>query len=197
MKIKYDYNIFNSQEYGGISKYFSYLFINISKLNNSTKIVTIFHRNRHLKYLNQSYKFGFFILSRYVFFNRIIKFLSFIYDYLNSKIYKYNIIHKTYFPSKINILNQSFYIDSFSNKSCKKVITFYDMSFYIYSNLLRNSKNMINSQIKQCSEADLIIAISNSTKKDLVKYFKIPEKKIKVVHLGVDKNIFFKKKFKV
>ncbi|NJE00291.1 glycosyltransferase, partial [Thermococcus sp. LS1] len=36
--------------------------------------------------------------------------------------------------------------------------------------------------------ADKIISISYSTKKDAVKYFKISEEKIRVIHLGVDED---------
>ena len=93
MKIKYDYKIFNSQEYGGISKYFFYLFINISKLNKDTKIITFIHRNRYIKNLTKKIRFGFFISSKNIFLNRLLKFVSFIYDYINSK---YRFLYKLY-----------------------------------------------------------------------------------------------------
>lgn len=37
-----------------------------------------------------------------------------------------------------------------------------------------------------CQNADIIIAISESTKKDIIKYYNIPEQKIKVIYQGCD-----------
>ncbi|MCL5795665.1 MAG: glycosyltransferase family 4 protein [Patescibacteria group bacterium] len=39
---------------------------------------------------------------------------------------------------------------------------------------------------RACQNASGIIAVSQSTKKDIIKYFKIPEKKVEVIYQGVD-----------
>ena len=49
--------------------------------------------------------------------------------------------------------------------------------------ILREMKHMVK---KSCRWADKIITISNTTKYDLKKIYKIPEDKIKVVYLGID-----------
>lgn len=194
LKIKFDYHIFNSQEYGGISKYFFYLYIALSKLDCHPRIIAPIHRNRYLRKIKKEQGLRFFLSMNNRLIIRVIKIISFLYDQFHSRFNKYEIIHKTYFPSKLNFFGRSIYLDSFNSPKSKKIITFYDMSFFLFSNLLNDSKNMISLQKKQCADADAIIAISHSTKNDLIKYYNISKEKISVIHLGVDKEIFFKKR---
>ena len=110
LKIKYDYHIFNSQEYGGISKYFFYLYLNLLQLDCYPKIIAPFHRNSYLKKLKKKGEFSFFINSNNRFLIRLIKIISFINDLYHSIFNKYDILHKTYFPSKLNLFGYIFKI---------------------------------------------------------------------------------------
>ena len=49
---------------------------------------------------------------------------------------------------------------------------------------------LLNLDIKYIKRASHIIAVSENTKSDLVKYLNIPERKISVIYNGVDHNIF-------
>ncbi len=49
--------------------------------------------------------------------------------------------------------------------------------------ILREMKHMVN---KSCKWADKIITVSNTTKHDLEKFYKIPKDKINVVYLGIE-----------
>ena len=49
---------------------------------------------------------------------------------------------------------------------------------------------LLNLDIKYIKRASHIIAVSEKTKSDLVKYLNIPERKISVIYNGVDHNIF-------
>lgn len=192
IKIKYDFQIFNSQKYGGISKYFVYLYINIKNLGLNPNIVVPIYRNKYLSNLNRNNYFNFYLNTENQFINRILKVVSFLFDFIHSKFHKYDIVHKTYFASKINLFGFQFLLSSFSSAKSKNVITFYDMSYLLFPKLLKNSKNIVALQKEQCAKADLIISISESTKNDLIKYFNIDQNKIKVIHLGVDQEVFFK-----
>jgi len=72
----------------------------------------------------------------------------------------------------------------------KKVITVHDIMPYIFNQyhhfLLRCSYKLFLP--KTLRTADKIIAVSHNTKRDIIKYFKIPEEKIEVIHLGVNEN---------
>ena len=49
MRVKYDYQIFIAQKYGGISKYFSYLARELNKLNVQAEIVPLIHINEYIR----------------------------------------------------------------------------------------------------------------------------------------------------
>lgn len=73
-------------------------------------------------------------------------------------------------------------------KKIKTIYTIHDLSFeimpYVY-------KEKWYSEIKNSAlRADIILVPSFSTKKDIVEIYKIPEEKIKVLYLGVNKDIF-------
>ena len=80
------------------------------------------------------------------------------------------------------------------SKKCKKVITFHDLSFVRYPEFFSLKQNIwhktqMNPQ-KQAQEADKIIAVSESTKTDLIELFGINENKIKVIYSGIDDKFF-------
>lgn len=76
----------------------------------------------------------------------------------------------------------------------KLIFTIYDVSFYTHPqfHLKENIKHCLTGTKTAVRKADVIIAISDHTKKDLIKYFDCPENKIKVTPLACDK-IFYKK----
>ncbi len=76
--------------------------------------------------------------------------------------------------------------------NCKSIVTIHDVIFKKYPKIY----SFINRKIydfktkKSCQNADVIIAISESTKKDLVHYYDINPEKIKVVYQSCNE-IFF------
>ena len=74
----------------------------------------------------------------------------------------------------------------------KTVVTIHDLIFKIYPDLYP----MIDRKVydlkfeSACRRADKIIAISESTKQDIIKYYQTPEEKIQVIHLSCNP-IFF------
>lgn len=72
---------------------------------------------------------------------------------------------------------------------CKKVVTVHDLSYLIYpqfSILKSRFWHKIIMAQKIIQQADRVIAVSSSTKNDLIDLLKIDESKIKVVYEGVD-----------
>ena len=68
------------------------------------------------------------------------------------------------------------------------VITVHDIAYIRFPGLLNKSRQIYKKYILNLSikMADIIIADSHSTKRDIVEFFNVDEKKIKVVHLGVE-----------
>jgi len=75
------------------------------------------------------------------------------------------------------------------SKNAKRILVFYDLSFLRFPNFFPFSKRLWHkfmSPQRQAQGADLIIAISESTKQDLVDFYKISPSKIKVIYPGID-----------
>ncbi len=69
------------------------------------------------------------------------------------------------------------------------IITVHDIAYVRFPNLLNKSRQIYKKNILRISieRADIIIADSFSTKRDIIKYYGVKEEKIKVVHLGVER----------
>jgi len=77
-------------------------------------------------------------------------------------------------------------------KHGKYILTVHDLSYVEFAKTIE-SKNLFFLQRHipwSIQKADHIIAVSNHTKENIIKYFKIPEDKITVIYNGIDK-IFF------
>lgn len=71
----------------------------------------------------------------------------------------------------------------------KKIITFHDLSYEVYPEYFSLKRRLWHTFInpkKQAWEAHKIIAISESTKNDLINIYRIPSEKIKVVYSGIN-----------
>jgi anaerobic magnesium-protoporphyrin IX monomethyl ester cyclase len=68
------------------------------------------------------------------------------------------------------------------------IITVHDIAYVRFSNMLNKSRQIYKKRILKFSieNADIIVADSFSTKRDIVEYYGTNEKKIKVVPLGVE-----------
>jgi glycosyltransferase involved in cell wall biosynthesis len=74
-------------------------------------------------------------------------------------------------------------------RKCKSVMTFHDLSFEKYPEFYSASKNYWHLSMnpkKQARKTDKIIAVSKSTKDDLVGLYNINPEKIKVIYSGVN-----------
>jgi glycosyltransferase involved in cell wall biosynthesis len=68
------------------------------------------------------------------------------------------------------------------------IITVHDIAYVRFPNLLNKSRRIYKKNILKMSikKADIIVADSYSTKRDIIEFFNVEEKKIKVVYLGVE-----------
>ena len=173
MKIFFDYRIFLHQAGGGISRYI----INLSKSLNEKKlkneIFAPIHINKMLKdySLNLKKDMGFFI-------NRKPLFTSKILDYVNS-------FSTQFYINKIrpNVYHQTYYGSFPKLKKTSKVVTVHDLiheKFHEYYGMPENFR----PKKKSLEQADKIICVSKTTKEDLLRFYNLDEKKIKVINHG-------------
>ena len=175
MKIFFDYKIFFQQKYGGVSKYFVKLAENLSKFDqNVVRIISPIYKNKYLSAITSKSLIKFLYLKKnYKYTTRLGSFLneSFTKSYLYFN--KPDILHLTYYSDKL-----------YFKKKFPIVITIYDL---IYEKFYKEYKYDRNLKSHFLKIADHIICISNNTKKDLQYFYNVDDKKISVIHLGVDK----------
>jgi len=86
-----------------------------------------------------------------------------------------DIVHSHYRPFSLN-----------SKLPCAKILTIHDLIPLIYKDWYQSQYDYFNESIRECAkQVDTIITVSEYTKQDVIKYYNIPEDKIKVVYNGL------------
>ena len=171
-------------ESGGVGHYVYQLIRHLLKIDNKNEYFLFFDyrikKKKLKKFFQKNVKiifYPFFLYSKFVP-------SSFSYHLLEASIKKEKIevFHFPYIPSppkKINV---------------KTVATIHDLSLLRLPNLF--SKKEVEKEKKELSFIlpfiDRIIAVSESTKKDLINLFNLPPEKVKVIYHGLDKRFFQK-----
>lgn len=167
MRVLYTHDIFSSQTYGGISRYFvelirhmpssvdarvfSGLHVNayLAEIGSiGLKVPCIPHTGKIRQRCNAVAQVGILSLGGY------------------------QVIHQTY------------YGPLFTPRKVRRVLTVYDMIHEVYPDVFPASDTTSAWKRGSCNEADHILAISQSTKRDLIEYFGIESEKISVTHLA-------------
>jgi len=204
LKILYDHQIFEIQSYGGISRYF-YEIMNYSKNNDSLKY------ELSLKFSNNNY------LMNDELFNNSIKKLSPYKEFLptinfkgkgklnnlfkNLRLINSNFVDNESFSKNnlklgnYDLFHPTYYNDYFLNYLGNKpfILTIHDMIHEIYPQYFPINDDISVKKKRLAKLSSKIIAVSNNTKKDIVKILGINEDKIMVIYhgtsLNIDKNI--------
>lgn len=199
--VLYDYQIFSAQRYGGISRYFHEL-IACSNHLFSADIAVKYHINNYLHEVVESSPYpknygkhissfsfpGKNLLSSFLrtsYRNRLKVIESDNREFVKEK-FKYtspDIFHPTYYSD--------YFFDFIGNTPF--VITIYDMIHEIFPEYFLKDPETPQMKRKLFLSADHIIAISNTTKEDIMRFYGVSDAKISVVHLA---NTFVKKECK-
>jgi len=160
MKVLYDHQIFSTQIYGGISRYFIELMKNFD--NYYLKQLSDFSCKSFLK--NYDFK------KR----DRIINYINIIVSKNIISKREYDIFHPTYYDP--------YFLDYIGKKPF--VLTIYDMIHEVLTNYFHCNDRVSEYKKLLALKADKIITISENTKEDIIKFYNISEKKIKVIYLA-------------
>lgn len=175
MRIAFDYQIFNLQTYGGISRYIARLAEGLVVFEQQVRIFAPIHQNHYLSSMSQNIVNGSYV-SQYP--PKSTRLLS-VYNHLISrhKISKWrpDIVHETYYSSK-----------RLAPIGSKVVLTVHDMIHELYSSDFPARDNTQALKKQAIERADHVICISENTKKDLMRFYGTPESKISVVLHGFD-----------
>lgn len=175
MKILYDFQIFSLQDFGGISRYFIELIHHLeAEKDIKTELAIYFSNNSYLRRSHSLYAKPFLSNTNLFWKNIIIEKINKILcgPRINKK--DYDIFHPTYYDT--------YFLSLIGKKPF--VLTVYDMIHEHYEEIRSVEKTISEQKRRLVQKASKVIAISENTKQDLLRYFHANEKKIEVVHLG-------------
>jgi glycosyltransferase involved in cell wall biosynthesis len=172
IKLFYDHQKFSTQRYGGISRYFANLIqVLTGHPDFEYQLGILISENHYIK--NQiplKKSLGRFVKSS----NKAHRINQYYCEYLLRK-NDFDIFHPTYYdPYFLPILKKPL------------VITIHDMAYEHLPTYFWSQDNLTHNKRLNIERADKIIAISETTKKDLIRYSNIDPSKIEVIYHGID-----------
>lgn len=169
--VLYDSQIFDSQKFGGISRYFCEI---ISRLHIKYDISIRYTENHYLKQA----KIG----------KHRIYIPHFIFKRRRWKLYHKNrkLTQKILQSSAPYIFHPTYYDTTFLKYIGNHpfIITVHDMIHELFPNMFKDAEFVIQQKKELIIKANRIIAISENTKKDIIRILNIDPEKIDVVHHG-------------
>lgn len=176
MRTIFSSDIFERQRYGGISRYFVELAKKFSEMNLCEfQFATLIHVNSHLKDANLSKSLYLPFSPSRVRMEKVIGNANSCYSQLLTSRKTFQIRHETFYRNGVLNLDAS-----------RTVTTIYDLIRE------RENKDFIGKveKTESINRADAIIAISQTTAKDIHQFYRVDPSIVRVIHLGVDE-IFF------
>jgi glycosyltransferase involved in cell wall biosynthesis len=170
MKIAYNYKIFWNQRYGGISRYFINIFNQLETNNHLFRVFAPFFKNEYLNDFSRKNIEGSFTKDNIPFTSNLLKMYNEIICLKKIESWKPDLVHYTYYYNKLK-------------KKRSTVITVYDL---IHEKIANKDNKIIRPKKNMIEISDHIICISESTKKDLQKFYNVDDKKISIIYLGVN-----------
>lgn len=176
MKISFDYQIFELQRFGGISRYFFELANHLAGFDQETLFCLInspVYVNEYLRYPCKELKKNGMAVQAipgaggiYRSINRVISPIAF-------RRWKPDILHETYYSPK-----------SVAPTGSKVVLTVYDMIHELYPECFSARDRTREFKKIAVERADHVICISENTQNDLIRLLGVAPEKTTVVHLG-------------
>ena len=176
MRVVYDHQIFSTQRYGGISRYFFELARGLADVAADGVRVNInspFYVNNYLSSAPSSLG----VLGRYLpefrgaerFCHKANAMLS----PVLLKALRPDVVHETYYSGRPS-----------GTRSSRTVITVYDMIHELFPRSFTEKDRTAFFKRQAVNRADHVICISEHTRQDLVRLLNVPVEKTSVVHLG-------------
>jgi glycosyltransferase involved in cell wall biosynthesis len=174
LRVMFDPQIFCHQRFGGISRYVCNIALEMSRMTGVTpQIIAPFHFNEYLDQLPRS-----LVRGRRVRWLEGLTALAYGLSVLPGKVaarnFKPDVLHNTYyFPVK-------------PPAGTCGILTVYDMIHEKYPKYFAASPFITRIKAASVAAADHVICISESTRRDLLATYDIPEERVSVTHLGFD-----------
>jgi glycosyltransferase involved in cell wall biosynthesis len=176
LKVFYDHQKFSTQKYGGISRYFANLVDAIKHTDDFEYVLGVYYTTNH--YLNQ----------RPWFLKNVVAETLLESDH-SRKIYMINEQYCRFLLSKnkYDIFHPTYYDPYFLGKLTKPLVTtIHDMTYERLPEYFWANDPLTFHKRLSVEHADKIIAISETTKRDILEYTTAREEQIEVVYHGID-----------
>ncbi len=181
MKIGIDIRCLTESQYSGISEYTHNLLKSLFLIDSKNQYFLFYNSAKRL----QVPKFNFSNITY-----KDFKYPNKIFN-LGISLFKITAIDKMIGNVDV-FLTPSFLFTNLSSH-CKKILVVHDLSFELYPEFFTLKKRLWHKLIgpkKLCQQADVIIAISENTKNDLINIYGIRPEKIKVIYQGINEMFF-------
>jgi glycosyltransferase involved in cell wall biosynthesis len=174
LRVMFDPQIFCHQRFGGISRYVCNIALEMQRMAGVRPlIVAPFHFNEYLDQLPRSLVRG-RRLRWLEGLTAVAYGLSVLPGKLAARGFKPDVLHNTYyFPIK-------------PPSGTRGILTVYDMIHEKYPEYFAASPFITRIKAASVAAADHVICISESTRRDLLASYDVPEERVSVTHLGFD-----------
>ncbi|NQV33592.1 MAG: glycosyltransferase family 4 protein [Phycisphaeraceae bacterium] len=172
MKVLYDHQIFSRQKYGGISRYFCEIIKYYIAAGDPTVEVAIkYPKNMYFRSVDKGHTH----VNRPWGLDCLLSKPKKINQRVSQRVLRkgdYDLFHPTY--------HRPYFLKCLKNKPF--VLTIHDLIHEVFQDTYGGAKKAIECKKSLIKRADHIIVISLNTKKDLLKYYGVPENKVSVIY---------------
>jgi len=176
MKILYDHQTFTGTQYGGISRYF-YELMNVFEGQEEIafELSLTFSNNEYLKNAAFSSHIGYGRFAHNKRVNQAVSMINRLCSLSKLSSGQFDVFHPTYY--------HSYFLEKLEKKPL--ALTFHDVLSEKYGDIYPVlGKGLTELKQRLLHRADVVIAVSEATKRGILEYFQVDESKIKVIPLG-------------
>ena len=170
MKVLYDDQMFRIQKLGGITRYFSYLYHNLPDERVGIDLGMLYTRNLYVQDapLPMQNAAGRLLIGKH------LQGLNRWYSKRLGRSGRYDVLHPTYYDPYV--LREA--------RGRPVVLTVHDLIHQLMPQYYAGDPTA-RQQHEMIPRADRIIAISENTKRDILRFFPVDERRITVIHHGL------------
>ncbi|MDH4153339.1 MAG: glycosyltransferase family 4 protein [Nitrospira sp.] len=176
MKIAYDSQIFCSQTYGGISRYFCETASRIAKEPDVQVVIAApMHINAYLENVSPKIVSGFRAPPAAAHFHPLRRRLGLVFGDLMLRAMAPDLVHETFFHGY-----------PLGSRRTRRVLTIYDMIHEKFASSFPHTDKTARYKALAAERADHVICISESTRQDALEILGLSPGKTSVIYLGFD-----------
>lgn len=170
--VAYDHEIFSSQQFGGIARYFCEVSARVPQHEGwRSTVVAPVHFNEYLA-ASKVRHLGYYVPKRIGRAGRLYRAVNAVVGPLFLRAASADIVHRTYYTARPRPARG------------RLVVTVYDMIYEMFPQYFPKDDPTRERKRRSVEAADHVICISHSTADDLMRLLDVPPGKISVTHLG-------------